>query len=426
MDENIDRNDARRKIWQPYPRPDWVAKINQEGSYMDIKGVVPLDENSLLETAKANTGLHDFGQDDWHEPFQVLVHALDNESQLNLMGRLLTRSDLLMFLQARLRIEDTYKQHPEIEDEEIIKPLLLMGQPRTGTSALQNLLAEDPDNRSLRTWEVCFPCPPPEAATYDTDPRIGIADRLVTMQNRVTPEVESIHEMNGWIPTETLFLDCLSFINPAWFSLFGEIPSYVEHTAKMDFKTCYRYQKRVLKLLQWKKPGETWILKTPDYVRHLPDVLQVYPDACLVWIHRDPIKAFTSGVNTLGAFLWMRTDHPFHTGSLDFIQDPENIGEYLSKPIQWIDDGTIRKDRLCNIHYHDFIQNPVSVARHVYRFFGLERNEDMFARMQAYVVEHPRTERPAHKYNGGIKEKTPVERNAFKKYQTYFNVPNEM
>src|SRR5687768_16415825 len=135
----------RVRQWQPPERPEWVRRVNEEGSFMDLKGVVPLDENSLLATAKANTGLSDFGDDDWHEPFQVLLRSWNEETELHLMGRLMARSDLLVYLESRLRIEDTYKKHPEIEDEAIVKTIVIVGQGRSGTSGLLNLLAKDPE-----------------------------------------------------------------------------------------------------------------------------------------------------------------------------------------------------------------------------------------------------------------------------------------
>src|SRR5581483_3953075 len=122
--------DARRRRWVPPPRPDWVERINSEGRHLDLEAVIPLDENSLLEAARANTGLDDLGSgewEDWYEPFQVLVKSLNEESRLTLVGRLLTRTDLLLALEGRLRIEDTYKRHPEIDDEEITAPLFIVG-----------------------------------------------------------------------------------------------------------------------------------------------------------------------------------------------------------------------------------------------------------------------------------------------------------
>lgn len=187
-------SDYRINQWQPPARPEWVQCVNEEGSYLDIKSIVPFDEASLIACAKANTGLSDFGDDEWHEPFKIFIKALDQDSGLNLMGRIMTRSELLMYLEARLRIEDTYKQHPEIDDLELAPSMLIVGSGRSGTSAIQTLLGLDPDNAITKHWEALFPCPPPEAATYRTDPRIAIADRRMTQWNRVTPEIMSVHE----------------------------------------------------------------------------------------------------------------------------------------------------------------------------------------------------------------------------------------
>src|SRR5262245_20079498 len=120
----------RIQQWKQPPRPEWVQRVNQEGSYLDLKSVVPLDEESLLATAKANTGLSDFGVEDWYEAFQRFIKSLDEEAELNLMGRLLTRSDILMYLEARLRVEEEYKRHPEIEDVELAPQILIVGSGR--------------------------------------------------------------------------------------------------------------------------------------------------------------------------------------------------------------------------------------------------------------------------------------------------------
>jgi hypothetical protein len=146
----------RVKSWRPPQRPAWVQRINEEGRCLDLKSVVPLDERSLIDHAKANTGLSEFGIDDWVEPFRIFLKALDEEADLTLLGRLMTRSDILMHLEARLRIEDTYKQYPEIDEQQLAAPVLIIGSGRSGTSALQNLLALDPDNGTPKHWEALF------------------------------------------------------------------------------------------------------------------------------------------------------------------------------------------------------------------------------------------------------------------------------
>src|SRR5688572_18019795 len=136
----------RQAFWTPPPRPEWVERVNAEGRCMDLRGVVPLDEASLLRSATMSTGLSDFGIDDWREPFRILVKGMEDEAELNLVGRLRTRSELLQLLEARLQVEDWYRRHPEIDDEQIREPVIIVGQGRSGTSYLQNVLSANPDN----------------------------------------------------------------------------------------------------------------------------------------------------------------------------------------------------------------------------------------------------------------------------------------
>lgn len=416
---------ARRSRWTPPARPEWVARVNAEGAVFDLRALVPLDERSLLEAATRSTGLDDFGDEAWREPFRILVKSLDEESGLTLMGRLMTRSDLIITLRARLEIEAAYTAHPEIEDEEIVGPLIIVGQGRSGTTLLQDVLAADPDNGTPRNWEVLFPCPPPEAESYRTDPRIARADALTTQWNRVAPEIESMHEFNGWAPTESIHLHCLAFRSPAWFDLFGQAPSYAAYMMSQDPAEAYRYEKRVLKLLQWRNPRRTWVMKSPFTVTHMPSVLDVYPDAGFVWIHRDPVKALASVVDLIGTLHWMRSDQPFIGDSLAQFTNPDLAAAMMSQPIRWLEDGSLPRARLCNVQYHDFVRNPLPVIATIYAAFGLELSDAGGEAMQRRYDECRRDRRPAHRYEVGSQDEITLEREAFGPYQEYFGVPEE-
>jgi hypothetical protein len=419
------KENTRRTQWEPPPRPDWVERVNQEGSYMDIRSLVPLDENSLLRAARENTGLTDFGADEWHEPFKVLIKSLDQESELTLMGRLMTRSDLLLYLQARLQVEDTYKKHPEINDEQILKPMMIIGQGRSGTSALQNMLSEDPENGVCRTWEAMFPCPPPAKASYFTDPRIERADKLITQWNRVTPEVETVHEFTGLIPTESIHVYCLNFMSTGWLNIAGQIPSYNIYMHGRSMVPALAYEKRVLKLLQWKNPRKHWILKSPDIARYIPDALAVYPDMHFVWTHRDPVRALASMINLIGILGWIRSNKPQMRGAYEQVTDPELMAAQLSAPIDLIEQGLLPRAQLCNVQYQEFMRDPVAVAEQVYRFMGRTMTHAGRAAMSRYMSERPREARPKAKIDLGTSEQISAERRAFQRYQDYFNVPNE-
>jgi hypothetical protein len=415
----------RREGFTPQPRPEWVARINAEGLGMDIKSVVPLDENSLIETAKRNTGLSDFGADDWHERFQRLITAFDEESELTLMGRLMTRSDMLLFLEGRLRIEDTYKQHPEIDDEQITQPIHVIGQGRSGTSFMQNLLSEDPGNGTPLHWEAMRPCPPPEKATYRTDPRIAQTRQLVELVNRVTPEVEAIHEMGVEIPEENHRLLCYAFGAAGWCSAFyGQVPSFTAYMQTQSMVPVYAYEKRVLKLLQWKNPRKHWVLKSPLCILDIPAILEVYPDSAMVWTHRDPVKALGSLVSTIGTLQWCRTDHPFIGDSLISFTSADAAAGMLSQPIGWLESGIIAPGQLYNLQYLDFVRDPLGSVSAIYDHFGIEMTEEGRRGMQQYLDDHPGSARPQHAYELHV-DTIDLERAAFAEYQDYFQVPAE-
>lgn len=416
----------RIQQWTPPPRPEWVKRVNEEGACLDIKGIVPLDADSLIATAKANTGLSDFGGDDWREPFEIFLKGLNEEANLNLMGRILTRSDILMYLEARLRVEEEYRQHPEIDDVQLAPIMMIVGSGRSGTSALQNLLACDPDNGTPKHWEALFPAPAPEAATYRTDPRIAVADARMTQWNRVTPEMESIHEFAGEMPTELIQLEAMSFQAEGWLIFCGFTPSYVAWLAPRSKVAALEYAKRVLKLLQWKNPRKRWLLKSPDDMRYLPDVFKVFPDIQLVWIHRDPLKTISSVVSLIGTILWQRSDHKLDARATAQLTNPTGLAGLFGMVMDQIDQGIIPGDQFHHVQYVDFISDPIAVVENLYHDMGIELTAAARKAMNNYIAAHPRESRPAHKYNVDVAARASEERKLFERYQRRFNVKTEV
>jgi hypothetical protein len=423
----------RRSQWTPPPRPEWVARMNEEGSYLDLKEVIPIESRSLLDSAMRNTGLSDFGADDWREPFEILVRALDTEAQLNLMGRLMTRSDLLMFLEGHLWIEHWYRKHPEIDDEQIVAPLLLTGQGRSGTSALQNLMSADPAHGTTRAWEVLLPGPnPPETATYADDPRIETAHRRSIQWSQVTPEMGGMHDWSGWRPTENIHLQCLSFQSPVWLNILGQVPSYNEYMSGRSLVPAFEYEKRALKYLQWRNPRDRWVLKTPVYLDMIPFALAVYPDALFVWIHRDPVQTTASAAAMAGVVNLIRSDRGYvgseldgTLGNLEAYANAEMSAATFDRVIGWLEDGTLPADQLCNVQYRDFIKDPVGLVRQIYEYFGIEASEDRFNAMADWMASDRKNRSQKHSYSRGSDKQVAHERRVFARYQDYFKVPSE-
>lgn len=418
-------SEDHRAQWAPPPRPEWVQRINEEGYCMDISSVVPLDEESLLKSAVRATGLSDFGEDDWREPFQVFIKALEEEADLNLMGRIRTRSEILHFLEARLQIAEAYKRHPEIENEEIVQPIFIVGQGRSGTSFLQNVLAEDPDNGAPRHWESMFPCPPPEKATYFSDPRIEKAHKLIDQWNRVTPTMPSMHEFAGHIPFECTAILAIAFMAPTWLDCLGQVPSFDAYYWKQDTVPSLRYHKRVLKLLQWKNPRKHWILKDPMHLDRFAPILKVYPDACFVWPHRDPVRALASLVNILGTIQWGRSDHPFKGGSFEYMTDPYQSAARFNRAIDQLEAGVVPAGQFHHLLYKDLVADTMGAIEAMYKHFGIALSEGGRRKMQGYLLDFPRDSRPAHRFNMGSEKTVARAREAFGRYQNHFNVPIE-
>jgi Sulfotransferase family len=415
-----------RKVWTPPPRPDWLKRVNEEGACMDIRGVVPLDSASMLAAAQRSTGLSDFGIDDWREPFGVLCKSFDEDADLNLFGRIKVRHELLLLLKNRLQIEDTYKRHPEIDEQEIVKPLMIIGQGRSGTSFLLNLLSANPDNGNVMTWEAMFSCPPPEPATYHSDPRIEKAHKIADQWNRVVPELMSMHEYAGTIPQEDVPLLAHSFRNVGWFMVWGEVLQYYAYMANADLVPAYRYHKRILKLLQWKNPRKQWVLKNSANLEELPDMLKVYPDACIVWPHRDPSKSVASTVSLIGSMLYGQCDHPFQRVALDQYMDPHGAAKRLTAVIDLMESGVVPKARVCSVLYRDLVSDPVGTAAKIHAYFHLPFSAQSRAVLEEYMRRNPRENRPPHKVSPETRAAVERDRPAFKRYQEYFGVPDEV
>ncbi len=417
-----DKAKRQEPVWQPPPRPEWVRRINEEGHCMNISGVVPLDEDSLLESAMRATGLSDFGADDWREPFQILLNAAEDEAELNLMGRLRMRSELLVLLEARLQIEDSYKRHPEIDDQKVAQPIIIVGQGRSGTSFLQNVLAANPDNGALLQWEAMFPCPPPEKASYRTDPRIDKADRLTKQWNRVTPTMVSVHEFGGTVPMEDCEILALNFMSSSWFGCFAQVPGYDAYMMTQDPMPALRYHERVLKLLQWKNPRRNWVLKEIPHLDRLQPLLKVYPDACFVWPHRDPVRALASAISAIGTLQYTGSDHLFKSGSLEWISNPFLSAARFNAVIHQLKAGLVPARQICHMLYRDLVGDTLGTIERMYQHFDIPLSDAGRRGMAQYLADNPRDSRPPHRVDMAP-EAMALAREAYKPYQDYFDVP---
>lgn len=412
---------TQQEEWTPPERPEWVQQLNTRAGDLDLGGLVPLDGQSLIATAKANTGLDDFGADDWREPFAIFLQSLETEANLNFTGRLMARADILRLLEGRLKVEHAYREHPEIEQEEIVAPIFIVGQGRTGTSILQKLLGLDPGNRTLMTWEAMFP-----VDDAPVEERIAKADAHFALWVSAAPTLARIHDWGGGEPIETILAEAMSFQCPAWLNLLGLTPSYNAAIGDAERLNSLSYARRVLKLRQWQTPGKRWVIKSPDATAYLPSLLKIFPDARLIWPHRDPLRALASAVNMIGTFVWARSDVLPSASIFNFMTDPETSAQRLTRPIEWIENGDIPKDQIANIRYDELVADPLAALEKTYAQINLELDADGRKAISAYFAEHPMSERKPHVYATGQAENIARQRPYFQRYQSYFDIPSEL
>jgi len=412
-------------VYQPKPRPDWAREFIDVGRRVDAKSVVPLDEDSLLRAARANTGLDDFGDDDWIEPFRLLLSDLEETAELHFFGRVMTRSDLLVHLEGRLRVVDWLKRHPEVEEEEIESPVFIVGLPRSGTTIMQEILGADPNARTVRMWEAKFPVPPPAPGDPAPDPRIARAQDLVGLQDRITPEWATMHKVGAELPVECIEWTYSSFVSYA-FSASFHVPNYTRYVAQNDHRSAFGWHKKILQLLQSTgRPGH-WLLKGPTHLPVLPSLFETYPDAKLALMLRDPVKSAASVVDVSGVLFYMRSDDTSLGKGFGRSIDGKETYQTLQDMIDWMEDGTIPKAQVFPVDYPAFFADPDAALEKLYGELGLPLPAASKQAMLDYVENKPKDKFGKHEYELGDAETIAAARAAFRPFQSYFGVESEV
>ena len=405
-------------------RPAWVDGVNALGANLGgAEHLVALDADSLLAAARAATGLDDFGDDGWREPFAVLTDALAREAKLNTVGRLLTRAELVRVLANRLRLVDLWKREPEILAGQVRAPIFIVGTARSGTSILHEVLGQDPRLRSPATWEIFYSVPPPEAATCATDARIAGTDHEVKLWHEVAPEYLTMHANAAVHPQECIFLMAHELASEH-FSGVHDVPSYALWLATHDLTPSFRFHRRMLQTLQWRHPGERWLLKAPSHLTVLPALFAVYPDARVVFTHRDPAKTVPSTASLMATLRRMRRDHVDANAIAKLLVRGVAMG--LEKMMAERASGATPDGQFVDLRYADLMRDPLAAVRAVYDRLDMTLPDDIADRMRAYLAAKPRGKHGEHRYRledfGLDRERL---RRGYAAYCARFDVPAE-
>jgi len=329
----------------------------------------------LLDEASSASGLDGFGDDTFREGLEILVESLRSEAHLNAIGEFAMRRQIAGHLIQRLKVEDWYRRYPEIGDEILPPALIGLGLPRTGSTALSALLAEDPEVRSLRLFEANRPCPPPSTVVGD-DARIERMAAAMAAQDELVPRIKHLVPVSPTGPAECLDLMALDF-KSAGFIAYAKMPTYASwliHDA--DFTSTYAYERRVLRLLQWGTPAKPWRLKAPSHMLGIDALAKEFPDAKFVMTHRDVMEVMPSVADLYSELTKVFTDDLdlHYLGSL-------NVDQWSTGIARTMNFRAVNEDRFFDIDFRAMQADPVGAVRSLYDWLGQEVSPEFERRM---------------------------------------------
>jgi hypothetical protein len=355
---------------------------------------ISFDMENLLQEAKTKTGLENFGNDDFKSGLKVLLETYDHNGFTE-KGRYKNRKRVLDLLCARLRIENAFKLHPDIRQQKIVAPMLLTGLPRTGTSALLNLLANDPAARPLYMWEGFNPEPVEGLPKGAPDPRYT-AMKAWEEQNakdaqQKGKEFKKIHSTSADTPEE-----CIHLLNHTFCDVqYGAetmMEPYGSWFQQQDLHKSYAYYADLLRMIQWQRPGVRWLLKSPGHLWALDILIEMYPDCSIIITHRNPLECVTSYASMMAALM---VNREFDKRTLGPV-----VMEYLARKMEKAIAvrKTADKDRFMDIQFEDFIEQPIATVEKIYDHFHIPISTEAAERMSNYAASHPMGKHGKHEY----------------------------
>jgi len=404
---------------------DIADGVIRGGRKLGVFGPPRLDKDALLEEAAAATGLNDFGDRWFEKPFEVLLDSVKHEAQLNAAGEFSATKMFHHVLRDRLYTQMWFKRHPEILARPLKNPVVIVGPMRSGTTRLHRLLAADQRFAHLRSFETISPVPRPEfeqvLAGEVEDFRPKLAARILKVARLANPRTLSIHPTGAYEPEEELGLVAASMYGMKWEAQWN-VPSYAEWCHEESAIPAYRHMANLLRLIGWSQQESSlrpWILKTPQHMLDLPALLEVFPDARLIFTHRDPKQV----VGSAASLAWNQTiiysDH----------NDPAQTGrDWMGKTATMVARmraarDAIPRERMIDVQYEDMETDWRGTMERVYRFLDLEM-EPAVAGMEDYLDRSARLKRHPHRYSlaeFGLREDEVNER--FADYTETFGIP---
>ena len=350
--------------------------------------VGPVKIDNLLRAAKKKTGLDDFGEENFRPALEKLIDSVNHEAKLHAFGRFVIKQRIVGLLANRLRAQYFFSKHPEILGTQLPPPVIITGLQRTGTTFLQRLLSADPSNRSLYSWETLNPAPQTNYKKGDNKTRLKEAKTAEQALRFLSPGFFAIHPVEHDATEEDILLLDISFLSTVPEATM-DVPTYSSWVEKESQVPAYRYERKLLHLLNWQRSGERFILKSPHHLEFLDDLFNVFPNAKIIHTHRDPYKTLPSFCNMISYGRAIFSDHV----------DPKLVAQHWTNKCARMVNRSIESrqrigdDKFLDISYYDLIKGPVETVRQIYQFLGTD-----FSSAVQENVEQKLTTNRQHKY----------------------------
>ena len=357
--------------------------------------MMKINANEILDQAKSETGLSDLGEPLFFEGLNKLIDSINNEANLNEIGIQAQPIRIQGLLTNRLRFEEDLKKFPEILDQEIIAPIVIVGLPRTGSTMTHRLLASDPNHTAMLWWEGRYPALLPGEKRGDIETRMELGKAEVDAVVAASPEALDIHPWDYKGADEEILLLEHNFLSTVPES-FMALPSYSEWIEEQDHTLAYEDLKKFIQYLQWQNPGrekKRWVLKSPHHLGFIDKMISVFPDAKIIQTHRDPIK-------TVPSFCSMCANL-FEPLTTNF--DKVFIGKHWSNKLtralnHCMNISEQHPDNFLDLEFLNMIKDPIDEMKKIYEFIGEPFGEKTEVAMEAWREEN-KHEMGAHKYS---------------------------
>ena len=383
-----------------YPSPQQPAAIkiiNRLGRGLKHIGLSApsLSAEKLVLRAQQQTGLSDFGDASFKLGLDKLSESLSREAKLSQIGRIAAHAMLLDNLKIRLQLTEYRKHRPEVAQQKIVRPVFVLGLPRTGTTILYELLAQDPDHRAPMSWEVSQPLPPAQQQSFKTDSRIASTEKELQKTEMLAPGFKAIHEIGAELPQECVAILAAHFISDQYGATFS-IPDYRLWSLGQDMSAAYSWHYQFLQHMQVDYMKQRWVLKTPPHLAYLDTLIKQYPDAAIIQTHRDPMDVIGS-ISSLACTLhgaFSDDIDPIATGrcELDF------FSKMLNQGMQGRYNIPDQDSRFYDVKFNELISDPISIIEKIYEHFDFTFTADARLAMQRYLDNRPRDKHGRHQY----------------------------